>query len=83
MLRATYYVLGSVLMFSVCHQTSTYRPAIDNHSAIAIADGPAPAPPPLPLAVPLPQIQIADGPAPAPPPLPLAVPAFSVSPVQA
>ena len=81
MLRVTYYVLAPILLLGVCHQTSTYQPAIDHHFAVAIADGPAP-PPPLPLAVPMAEIQIADGPAP-PPPLPLAVPAFAVSPVQA
>ena len=72
MLRVTYYVLATILLFGVCQKTSTYQPAVDNHFAAVIADGPAP-PPPLPLAVPMSEMQLADGPAP-PPPLPLAVP---------
>lgn len=72
MLRGTYYVLATILLLGVCHQTSIYHPAIDNHSAVVVADGPAP-PPPLPLAVPATETQLADGPAP-PPPLPLAIP---------
>lgn len=83
MLRRTYYVLATILLFGVCNRTPTYQALIKNRSAVVVADGPAPAPPPFPLAVPLSQIQIADGPAPAPPPFPLAVPAFWVSPVQA
>ena len=75
MLRSTYYVLATVLLFGVCHQTSTYQPAVDKHSTVVIADGPAPPPPLPPLAVPTAEMQLADGPAPPPPLPPLAVPA--------
>ena len=81
MLRATYYVVATILLLGLCQQTSTYGLAVDDHFAVVIADGPAP-PPPLPLAAPTTEMQVADGPAP-PPPLPLALPAFPVSPVQA
>ena len=83
MLRTTYYVVTTMLLFGVCQTPPTYQSVIKNRSAVVVADGPAPAPPPLPLAVPLSQIQMADGPAPAPPPLPLAVPVSWVAPVQA